>query len=706
MNTSSTCSLDCFYDYADTTNHALAGDTFSLSSTTKRTRVAKSLNGGYQREAYAAQIRIYGSSTTGGTFHSLTLNVVALTQIQVGRAYDWDNLGWPFDKKLNRLVMEYDIPVGSTVVMNLDTMSGINGVQQENTAVQTFTLSPPTTTTLGTPNRIFANFSVADNTVAKLVRMRPTVGSVQFKHFGYTFPDLVQYPPDVVEYTEWGVEGYPYQKELVNLEVEVNTNGVNCTLQVQGDGANLGSPFTINTTINDRVRVLSFPPNLVAKNIRLHFTPGAGGMAQYFRHNFEVVKYPPDSQQYTDWDDVGYAPQKKLQTALIEMNTNGVDCAVTFQGESGQIGPTVTMNTTVNDRVRMFDFSTPLIAKKFRLQFTPGTGGVAQFWRVEYGVFKYPADSNQYEEWNDSGYPHQKELQTLELEANSFGVPSSVQVWGDGVAIGTPNTITTTLDDRTREISFPNGIIAKLLMLKFTPSVQYFRHLFTYIQYPPEIVRFTEWQNYDYPCEKTLRSLQLNMNTNGAPCTVQIQGDGANLGPPITFISTLDTRQQIISLPSGLSAKMFRLQFTPTFGAFSQYWGHSFDFVKEPCAVTHWDSLEFNFNYDGYNFLKQIWLQYQCSASITVSIYVDNGVLFKQIVLPPHAQRDIERFYLEDHIGSVLNKSKRKRITIDSTLYPFKLYVDGSRVEWLACGSDQRQGYQQAPISTIMAPAI
>ena len=36
----------------------------------------------------------------------------------------------------------------------------------------------------------------------------------------------------------------------------------------------------------------------------------------------------------------------------------------------------------------------------------------------------------------------------------------------------------------------------------------------------------------------------------------------------------------------------------------------------------------------------------------------------------------------------------------------FKLYARGSKLEWLACGSDQRQDYQQAVISSPMSPKI
>jgi hypothetical protein len=159
------------------------------------------------------------------------------------------------------------------------------------------------------------------------------------------------------------------------------------------------------------------------------------------------------------------------------------------------------------------------------------------------------------------------------------------------------------------------------------------------------------------------------MNTNNQPCVVQVQGDGANLGSPLTVTTTFDTRAQILTLESDLMAKIVRLSLTPASGGVAQYFKHSFDFWKEPLAVTHWDSYEFNFGYNGYNFVKQVWLEYTCPNPILVTFYGDYGEVFYSITLPAHPERDIERFYLPDYqvvAGRYsLNKSKRKRITID-----------------------------------------
>ena len=46
------------------------------------------------------------------------------------------------------------------------------------------------------------------------------------------------------------------------------------------------------------------------------------------------------------------------------------------------------------------------------------------------------------------------------------------------------------------------------------------------------------------------------------------------------------------------------------------------------------------------------------------------------------------------------------QIPVPNISAPFKIYADGSRMEWMPCGSDQRSAYQQATISSPMHPSI
>jgi len=386
LSSGDACVVQTFYGFSGTQDQA-----FTIATQSVRGRVFNSIQNGLGKENYAMQLRFSGSSVNGSTFNSVTMDYVPLTAIQVGRAYDWDDCQYTFDKKFFQLVMEYDIPQGTTVVMNMDTMTGLIGNYQENPAVQSFTLTPPTTT-IGTPNRIQANFAINDGTVAKLVRLRPTVVNVPFKHFSYSFPDYSKYPADITLFTEWGIEGYPYQKELQTLELEINTGGVPCVVQTQGDGSNIGPAFTVTTTLNNRVVMESYPPDLTAKNLRLVFTPGTNGYAQYFRHKFGYIEYPPDSQQYAEWSDLGYPGDKILRVLNLEMNTNGAPCVVAVDGDGTTLSPLFTVTTNFATRAQILAMGSNQIARNVRLNLAPT--GVAQYFKHSFSFIKEPLAVN------------------------------------------------------------------------------------------------------------------------------------------------------------------------------------------------------------------------------------------------------------------------------------------------------------------------
>ena len=330
MKSTDIVTIQTFYDFSTTQD-----ELFTIVPNPNRVRIPNSIQGGYHKEAYAIQTRISGTTTGGGSFYSLTLNVVPLAQIQVGRAYDWDDLGWPFDKRLYQLVMEYDIPVGQTVVMNMDTMTGVIGVQQENTAVQSFVLAPPTTTG-GKPNRITANFALNDNMIVKKVRLRPTVAGVPFKHFSYSFPGLSKYPADRTLYTEWSDLEYYGDKVFRTLNLEMNSSGLPCAVQLQGDSGNLGAPISVVTTLNDRARILTLQSDLISKNTRLVFTPSPGGYSQYFKHSFDFWKEPMAVSHWDSYEfNFGYDGYNFVKQAWLEY-TCSVPIRVTFYGDDGE----------------------------------------------------------------------------------------------------------------------------------------------------------------------------------------------------------------------------------------------------------------------------------------------------------------------------------------------------------------------------------
>lgn len=625
--------VDFYYDFSDTANVSDSTSVAPPVTALGRRRYGISLQSGYGKEAYAMAVRLSGRgvgssatelSTNPMTFYSMTFNYYPLEQIQVGRATDWDDLGYPWDKRIYTLTVTYDIPVGQSVTLNLDTITGIAGAQQENTAVQTFTLTAPSTGTSGAPTRLMANFALDDVMIVKQVRLRPTVITTPFKYFSYNFGEFEKLPPDWVRFTPWSTYGSEYDKYAQQIDLNVDTGGVNATVTLQADDATVAGPFTVNTTSENRQVNLTMPPQVIGKQFRLISTPGGGGKFQLYDH--KIIFEPADRgavHANFDWDYLDWPYEKHFKEVTIEYDT-----ANTPEGSTPN-PTTVKMDTMTGVK-----------------------GGT-----ITIGAYSFLLDQTG------------RALQTF---------------------------------------PFPEGVYATQVRLYPQSNDTVFKewkYKFMADNMPPNIIEFTDWTDLGWPCEKILRSLELEINTGGVDATVSLQGDGVTLYT-FTVNTTINDRRRIVTLPSNLIVKNERLLFSPGVNGRAQYFKHSYEFIKEPCTVTHWDSYETSFGYDGWSFIKQMWVQYVTPGTLTVSIYSDGGTLFYQKVLPAHAQRDVERFYLPAYQftggNPVLNKSKRHRIVVDST-QPMKFYPDSSRVEWQPIGMAQRQGYQQLPWSEITA---
>ena len=168
------------------------------------------------------------------------------------------------------------------------------------------------------------------------------------------------------------------------------------------------------------------------------------------------------------------------------------------------------------------------------------------------------------------------------------------------------------------------------------------------VPYPPDIQRFSEWTDLDYPCDKIFRGVGLTIDTGGVNCTVNLEVDGV-VRQTFTVNTTSDARQTFLTAQNNteIIGKMYRLTFTPGSGGKAQVFGApQFNTVKDSCPFVFLDSYEQGLGSAGYSVLKQFWADYKCEGSITIKFYNEYNVLFYSKTLGPHASRDVERFYL------------------------------------------------------------
>lgn len=698
-----------YYDHSTTVDPV---DQFTITAAAGRRLIPLPLqqSGGYTsgKEARSISLEISGAGgfPAGPTeLYSVTINYLPRAQVQYGRASEWDDGGYPHDKRLYEFVIEYDT-AGGSVDLALDTITGVDG-STNNLAVQTFTITGS--------GRAQATIKANDGIIAKKFRVRPTVETAYFKVFGIKYL-FEEYPPDIVPFTPYSDYGHEWEKHLRVLHLDVDTGGVNVTVAIEGDGATLQT-ITVNSTEATRNQQHPINLNLISKKIRLKVTSvGSGGKFQLHGHRFEFDKYPPDVVYATEISDYGYQYLKYLQQLVIDVNTGGQIVPVIIEGDGSDL-QTVQIQTSATDRRRTLTLNQSLTARKIRLKVTPGTipsGG--RFQLFDQQIIFLPADKGPVKhtfDWDRLDYLFDKRLTQLVLEYDK-GVSACTMLMdtltglnGDQINLAVQSIVLTGTGRSVQPVPLADSFVVKAVRLRpqAVPNVN-FKHWdynFTFEKLPPDITLFTEWSDLGWACDKTFRNVVLEVNTGGVAATVNVQLDGTTV-QTFSVTSTDTDRVRILTFDQSYSGKLFRVTSTPGSGGKFQIYNVKPDFVKEPCAVTRWDSLEVSMGYNGYKFLKQVWLQYVCASTVTFSIYRDGETLFYQKSLPAQSAKEVQRFYLPENVSTALNKSKRYRFVLTSST-AFKFWAETSRIEWMPLGYDMRQAFAQMTFHHMLQPA-
>lgn len=495
-----------YYDFSTTES-----ETFNItgSGTATRRRIPLPLNSGNGQEAYAIAFRFESNSEVQAhaVLHSITFNVLPLAAIQRGRATDWDDYGYPHDKRLDQLIIEYDTG-GTSVTLNLDTISGISG-NTPTTAVATFTLTGSGRSKATLPIKAAAD---GNPVVAKMVRLRPTATSADFKIHTATIT-FEKFPADKTLFTDPSDYGTPFDKHFQQLVLDIDTGGQAATVEVFIDNASTASQsLTVNTTSKTRQQNLTLKAGLTGKKAYLKITPHANGKSQLFGHTF--VTMPADKgavfHSY-DWDDLGTANDKRLFNCAIEYEVTASTVMV-IEGIGG-VSPadqvatqimTFTLEPTGRKKqtINIPDGTVVKMVRIYPQTNSPNTA--AKIYKVEWDKIVYPNDATLFTDWEDLGYPCEKVFRTVTVDVDTGGSDATMYVEVDGTVRGT-FTVNTTSTDRVRTYSFVSDtdntvVIGKLVRLRFalgaSGKAQLFRRDFSFTREPCPMTFFDTFEQY------------------------------------------------------------------------------------------------------------------------------------------------------------------------------------------------------------------
>jgi hypothetical protein len=204
---------------------------------------------------------------------------------------------------------------------------------------------------------------------------------------------------------DWNNLGHPWDKRLTEFTVEFDTQSTARTLildtigGLNGNNVSTGvGTYTFSNAIitgpGRGLQVFPVSDGTICKLVRLRadtstaFASAAG--SQFFRLlnvDFQFTKFPPDISSFTEPNDFGYPCEKVARNLILKIDTGGVVCGVNLIGDGSTVA-TFNVSTTLDDWERIIPVQTnpDVIARLYKLSFTPGVNGKAQLfdWSLDY----------------------------------------------------------------------------------------------------------------------------------------------------------------------------------------------------------------------------------------------------------------------------------------------------------------------------------
>jgi len=233
--------------------------------------------------------------------------------------------------------------------------------------------------------------------------------------------------------------------------------------------------------------------------------------------------------------------------------------------------------------------------------------------------------------WSDFmhlGAPGQDKIfSDFALDIDTAGQNVSVQmVFNNGDITDTVQTVNTASRSLTQVAIFSGaGQKALNAQLRVTGSysstITLYKAIFYVVVEPPARSAFqTEWVDKDYPYDKYIKEILLEIDTLGLSATVHLDVDNVNDVVTAFTVNKGGRGRITLSVPRDTIGKIMRLRITG-----NPVKLYNFDFVvqPEPPDVTIADSLEQLFGFPRYKFVKRAWIALKAPSAVSMAVYAD-----------------------------------------------------------------------------------
>lgn len=288
-----------------------------VTTTTDRQRNLVLRTGATGKKAY---LRLMPGSGGKTQLFGHTFIVLPADKGAVLHSYDWDDLGYPFDKKIISFAMEYEVSEETEMV--LEGISGTTPSEQQPFEIMRFMLSPS--------GRKKITYNIPEDTIVKMIRFHPVSGEPDpdAKIYKYQF-SKIDYPPDVILQTDWSDLGWHCDKVIRAVTLNVDTGGLEVVAWVEVDGQRINQPLSLITSQFDRSRTFSLVSDLnntevIGRLVRLVFDVPDGGKCQLFDVKWSAFREPCELTFFDTFEQYfGSNGYKYIKQIWVEYRSKG-----------------------------------------------------------------------------------------------------------------------------------------------------------------------------------------------------------------------------------------------------------------------------------------------------------------------------------------------------------------------------------------------
>lgn len=345
---------------------------------------------------------------------------------------------------------------------------------------------------------------------------------------------------------------------------------------------------------------------------------------------------------------------------VVDANTGNEVLTVQVSFDGAAYVTLGTVQTTVRDKVYLpINSGVGTIAFRCAVRIT-GSLSTARVLLYAVGTQHIPEPQRLLDsstDYDQQGWPGEKILQELQIEANTFSTAVVVTVEVDGVDLAQTFSLNTALRKHvvfSFNIENPRGTN---LRLKWNGSVEskIYGYKFQFLKEPLSITKLeTEVSDEGWPAEKILQELQITANTHGANVTVTVEIDGVDLSPTFT-LNTGAHRDRVFSFAIE-NARGTNLRLKMECATAWTYYKHEFQYLKEPLSILKLETAVSDEGWPAEKILQELQIVANThGADVTVTVEIDGVDLSPTFTLNTGVHRDrVFSFPIENARGTML----------------------------------------------------